>query len=542
MRRLIFVVLVLLLSGCDEIKPTPAPPKIEPKPPVAVPEGLAAEVVVREPNRLMGEIRDAAGGPALFLPRTVGGLVANALGLPLQAVERIDEKLPIVAATQVVGDDVHAALAVHVRDAFQLAKLLTFGPDAKFDKKEDGDFVWLSAKPKLRQAHIAASIALVDHYLVAGGSEAAVRALGPFLTRNVATKKAPVEDMAIDLHAPAFGERLRGRLEKLATRLDPLLFPPTVHALVDLSAVAGAAIAVTAKVDKGRVTVQLGGKTLDIVAKLEGYDGRLPMMDRDVLAKLPDDTVGALAWAQTEQGRRDDAKGRGAWIAELLGDDWKPKDTDKLDAVLDRVAKGRGDRATFAMRCTGIGVTGMAHGDVTDADTLREGLSQLVALRKHAAAQAKLKSASLKLSAKKTRILEVPHDVWRLRLIPKGDEVDERLEAIDLLYTVLDDRFLAAAGMETIDSVQQMYAPPDDKPFWSAQRKQVGEALARLPQRVWFAGLVDAQGVNACALGRPGGTFAAPIALAGGAEGDRVTLRLEIARGLIKLGVAKLFE
>src|SRR5690606_35269034 len=122
------------------------------------------------------------------------------------------------------------------------------------------------------------------------------------------------------------------------------------------------------------------------------------------------------------------------------------------------LAQGRGDRTTLALRCTGAGLTGMAQGEVVDKVKLLEALGDLVALRKLDAIQAKLDEQGFELGVKETRLERVPFDVWRLRLAPKKKADSER-EPIDFVYAVTDKTFYAAAGMETVTSMQRLAAP-----------------------------------------------------------------------------------
>lgn len=507
---------VAACDGCGTTDPTAPAPSAAPKPPVPVPTGLSAEAVAPTPDKLLTDLREAARGPALFLPRTIGSLVANAAGLPLQAVELIDERLPIVAATLSEG----GAGAVHIRDRVRIIAVLTNDKDAWFTAREDGDFVWFTSK----RENALLTVALVDNYLVAGTDEATVRKLGPYLTRNVASKAMPKSDIGITLHN---GDALRANFARATALLKKYPMPPATAALVNVDMLNDAIADLLSGIKSGDVTIDLTGVALDVDATLRGEAPTVAAIPSAQFASLPDDTFAAVAWSQSEASRVASAKSSAAAIGKLLSID--------PATPLERVARARGDSTLLAGRCTGIGVTGFARGDAANPDELREGLDDLVALRKTDTAKAKLKEAGLSLDAKKTRITAVPGDMWRLRLIPKREGADARLEAIDLLYTFTEDSFYAAAGMETVDTIQHMYAT--DKPTTWSSKDQIKAALSRFPEKVWFAALGDAQAFNACMVGRPGGQFAAPIAMFAAKHNSGVHLRIEIARALIKLAV-----
>src|SRR5690606_36379970 len=65
-----------IAPACQDDAP-PAPPAAPQ--PVPAPPGLLAELVIARPDRALGQVREAAGGPMLLLPRTVGGVLVNVL-------------------------------------------------------------------------------------------------------------------------------------------------------------------------------------------------------------------------------------------------------------------------------------------------------------------------------------------------------------------------------------------------------------------------------------------------------------------------------
>ncbi len=534
-RKLALCLCVLALScgRCDETQDAP-PTRSAPLAPVPAPAGLSGEMRIRAPGALLTEVRQAMGGPSLLLPRTLGGLLVDLLGLPLQAAELFDEQLPMVAASAVDGATPHLAVAVHVRGRDRLQQLLTSGGDARFDADTQGEVIHLAPRPALREARIDASVALIDHYLVAGSSRDAIDRLGTYLTRTLSARPPPEDDVDLTLHAPALSDA-RARLEPLRARLQDV--PPSLGLLVDGDALIDALGELSAELTEGRIRARLGDGRLELEASFAPKADAWPRLsmrnvaDPSALSTLPDDSVAALSWSESDAQRSRGSRERATKITALIGGSWSERDSDALARALEAIASARGDRTLLGARCTGVGVTGFAQGGVSDADKLRDGLASLVALREHAAVKARLKEASLALSAQKTRILEVPHDVWRLRLTPLVEGAHPRLEAVDLLYLVEDDRFAAAAGMETVDTLQQLETPATS---W-ADKPAVKEALHRLPRAAWIDGLVDPQAIHACAAGRPGGALSMPIAFAVGPRDDRVFARLEIAAPLFRV-------
>jgi len=551
---------LLVLGGCGgcESSDTPKPqPSAAVQPPVPAPEGLVAEMTVPAPTQTLVKWRDAASASALFLPRTVGGVVASGFGLPLQAVEHIDDKLPIVAAMSRRGagdagpSTLGWAVAVHVRNTQRLLVALTSGKEPRFSSRADGELRWLTPNPALRDAYVDVRLGLLGFYLVAGGDEDAVRRLGPYLVRTMAPRQAPSEDVLIELHEAAFGGALRSQIGALRDNPLELGLSPMVSALLDVETVVESSIELLPQMSRGRVSMTFGEKTVELLAQLTPRDettserlAARPTLAPTLLGTLPMDTVAGLAFTEGDEGRRASATARAKSIASLVGKGWQPSDGETLGTALMEMARARGARSTFGLRCSGVGITGVAYGDVTDAEQLRKGLDTLIDFRNHTAAKTNLAAASLKLSVDETRILHVPHDVVRLRFNPTREGAEPKLEAIDLLFAVTDERYFAAAGMETVDSLQQLYASDDDKRW--ASSVEVATAISRLPDNAWIAALLDPKSIQACMTGRPSGDLATPMSIAVGPRDDGVQLRIEVGRhspvfgSLIKLATERL--
>jgi len=557
---LALVFLVLGTPGCDDgAGRGKGSASARAKPPVPPPQGLLAEVVVAAPDQVIAEARQAAGGPVLFLPRTVGGLVANLFGFPLRVVELVDERLPLVGAVAGgppndgggPGDEL--AVAIHVKSAARFSTAATAGTDGSFTAKPDGELTWLNPKPEARAARLAAAVALLDSYLVVGSSEAAVRRLGPYLTRTLAPRKPPPGGVHIELTPAAFGDALRQRLARWHQLLSALPLPDEVRAFVDLDGFTKTAGAFLGDLGKGSLTLTLDERALVLTATASPRNAAaakrlaaLPVVAPGVLLTLPDDTVTAAAWAETSAGRVGRAKARGPALGALLGEEFSPEDRAAVATALASLAKGQGDELVVGLRCTGVGVTGFATGGVDDAEALSTGLESLVKLRKHPAVEAQLKARSLAVQAKKSRVLRVPHDVWKIRLKPAdkpkaepGKDPTAPPRSIGLVLGWSTDQLWAAAGLQAVETVQQLYEPDAERSLSS--REALKGAVDRLGAKAWLALLLDPQGMHACAAGKPGGALATPVALAAGLGTDgQVQLRLEVARPLLRVAVKEL--
>jgi hypothetical protein len=525
MRRASFVALLGLsaVSACasrcgDE--PIPSGTASPPKSAVPAPAGLAAEIQIARPSALLGAVRGAAGGSALFLPRTVGGLTASVLGLPIQIAELVDEQLPIVGAVAIVEGRPQAAFAVHLSDAARLETFVAGGRDATFAAIRDGDVTWLRPKGTGRNAQFPVVLGLVDNYLVAGDDERAVRLLGPYLARTMAVRAAPAADVLVTLTALA-ADPLRTRLRALPT---PAL-PAAVAAWLPADDLGATLADLLEGVGAGTLELRLGER-LEIDAHLDRAGAPRPGLSPKSLLDLPGDVVAAIGWAEERDQRAAKSATRAPSIAALLGG----VDNDVVADALSKVARGMGERLALGLRCTGVGLTGLARGEVADDGALAEGLASLAALRDHAAVQARLDAAGLSLTFKKRRLERVPFDVFRFRLDKKEKADDGSMSEIDFLYGLDPSRFVAAAGKETLETTQRLASPNEET---LGKRVPVADALGRLPDPTWLTAVVDAQGLHACTLGKPGG-YATPVVVGVGAAERGLRVRFEMPRVLLR--------
>jgi hypothetical protein len=509
--------------------------------PVPAPEGLVMVARVAAPGATLTALRELGGDAAYVVPRTVGGLAVQWFGLPLQAAEHFDEDVPLVLAAASVEGKLAIAAAFHVRQSSRIVAVAAHGQDNPFVAEQDDASGVLLLKPtgkSLRGAAVDAALGLLDNHLVVGDSVEALRRLGPYLTRTLA--REPANGLEVRLEKGAAAGPLGAALGAAGERLAALELPAFLRALLDVDEATAAARALAAVVDEGtlRVTIDAEGIAIDGDLALAGGDfAALETLAPGEILALPDDTLGAIAWSESEARRVAGAGARAAAIGELLGAPWGEGDTRALAALFEDLGRARGARNLLGLRCTGIGLTGMASGDVVDGERLGRALDALFALREHAAIVAKLEAAAISLDARRMKILEVPDELLRLRMKPTAKEgADE----IDLLLRVTPRRYHAAAGLETVPTMQHFHAPEAEPAL--AARAPMAAAVARLPERAWLAAAVDAGAALACRAGKPGEGEAAPLALAigPGDQPSRALLRVLIARALVPLAAKHL--
>lgn len=547
--------LILALSpvgGCTCSESTGPPAPAVPKPAAPAPEGLVFELSVRAPDELLTEIREAMAGPMLLLPKTVGGMAVNLFGLPVTAAELVDEQLPLVGAGLSVGEGaarMHVAFAMHVRDGRRLVAHLTKGPDATFDAKVDGDLVWLTARDNLREARLSAKLAVVDNYLVAGDDERAVSGLGPYLATNLARAQPPEADLVVAVKDPAAIAGLAHGLERSKGLADVLELPGALGAVIDLRDSLEAARALLARIGSAEVVMNLDPEgALVVEASLEAKGpveraelATLPEITPSRMLTLPDGTVGAMQWGEPTGDRAADAERSAEKIRAAL--DLTADDAAALREALVAIGEGQGERTLVGLRCTGVGLTGSAEGDVRRAETLKGAIASLTAMTERPGVKERLAAQRLTVDVSAGRARHIPDDVHLVRLTKVRDddaESDEPPSPIDLRYVIADDRFYAAAGTESLHVLQHLHQP-DPERQWGLASPQMKSAIERLGSSAWLAVAVDPHGLNACLQGKPGGTFSTPATFVVAPAPTGATARIELASGLLVVVGRELF-
>lgn len=555
MRLVLCLLLAALFAGCDGCgsQPGPRDAAVAAKPPAPEPAGVVAKLVIAAPGHTIAGLREAAGSSGVFLPRSVGGLIANLFGLPIEAAEHFDDNLPVVGAAMLHDEGVHYAFAFHVRDTARVMAASTKGADAKFTSERDAGpgalddaFFLVPSGKSLRQPLVTVTLGIVDDHLIAADSREGVRKLAPYLARTLSREPRPAPgDVVLDLEREGLREPSRALFSALRAGAKRMNVPDHVRALIDVDAILESLGGALAELEGGRVSLTLSDIGLVLSANLAGgaFDAEPAVAPREMLS-LPDDVMLAGSWSESTAGRGEAAKRQASLLdqalAKMLGDAWTKENGDTLTGALGQLAEGRGPMTRMGLRCTGVGLTGVAAGSVSQHKGMDDAITALVGLRSHEAVAAKLEEAEVSFTAGKTRILEVPDDVWRLRLTPKAAP-GQVAEEIDFLALIRDDGYFAAAGMETVDSLQLLHAPNRERSLET--KRPIGDALGRLEEKVgkklWLVMMLDPQAVHACMVGKPGGAFSAPLVVGVGPGADgRLLVRVEIARPLLSV-VAK---
>jgi hypothetical protein len=363
---LVFSLVVLLLGACKDNKP-----RADTQPPAVVPPpaGLLADVFLATPDTTWQRVRGKLGGPASLLPSTFPTLVVTLLGLPPAVAEQVDAALPAYGAAleTVPGGEADLVLAVHLRDEARVIELLTKGPDARYELKKDSSGVQL-IEPKVKAPDTFAAMGLVNHYLIASKTPAALMMGAQYVTRTLPTLPKPAVEITAMAGRTALAGPLAARLRrewtqwKKAREADDKAmrekhgrepdFGDPAAALADIDGKVRRLIEVMGDLSQARfeVTSDESGIHTRVAMVPQAGDGlaakeigalvvgdTVPMMD------LPASSVVALLTRDSEEVRKASAQDQTEGLGHILGERITTDDRKKVGDVLEDWARARGD-------------------------------------------------------------------------------------------------------------------------------------------------------------------------------------------------------
>jgi hypothetical protein len=511
---------------------------------VAEPAGLLVELRIEDPKKLWSGLRQDLGTGAAFFASSVGGLVANSFNLPISLAQEVDEGLPVFALLAKPKATLVGALAIHIKDGVRFSSIAIQSTPQRWRIERKAEAVYLRPKSLSPESTSPLSLAVLGNYLVVASNDRAVEHLGPYMTRNLARAKRGAmlvrgksKVAAFATLAPRFMKWLRPRLQGLPSMFRTLVRPRTIQALLDTATntLAGGEFVLRRDED----AMHLDWTWRPRAKAASGFE-KIPQQELASLIRLPDDTMAAMAWVESSAWRGRESGALVKRFAARLGIDAAAKEGAatklrmQLSQALRGLSQGRGDRSVAGVRCTGVGLTGFAKGDVRDKAALQAGARDLSGLTSHPAVQNQLKQLGIELSHTKGRLERVPLDVFRLRIgrSAKSVATKEAYEPIDVRYAISDKLYYLAAGHETVSTLQWLFrAPPKDQTLASMARLQKG--MRDAPSKAWFGGFFDLPSVVACAKGKPMNLRPAPGLVSLGIQDGKPRLWLRLDRRLL---------
>jgi hypothetical protein len=549
-------------AGCSKPDPTPGAgaPAVDLSP-IPAPQGLVAEAFLPSPDATWAKVRIAVSGPAMFLPVSAGGLVANLLGMPITVAQEIDGGVPVLGAVvdsartagaaaplsasaapqlapPAAGDRPLAALGVHVKSGERLVDQLTRGEGARFQAKTDAATSIVLLEPKEAPGGKDArrpAMGVLGNYLLVGAEVRDVTAVGPYVARTMPKAEVPKEDLAIEIPRSAIDGPILSAAMDLWKKVggaggaaDTFAFAPTIESW----------LGILGDLDRARVTVVLdeaahlriagtpkpgGGAASRAVAEMSVGDVK-PLLE------LPSDALIALVVRESATGRAGGIERQADAVARLAGREVPQKEREQIVAALRAASDARGDWFAAGLRFDSTGPTAYARAAAGDEDKLAKAIADVVELAKLSAIKGFLADEKLRVSSGKTVVERLPGDVRRIRFERVEDKTAGKKGAppadkdagaspvpktIDLLYLLQGGELFASAGYDPQEGLRRAVAAPAGDNLAGAPA--IKGALGALGDDVSFALVVDPLRLVARRAGRPDAGEPAPVVLAGGA-------------------------
>ena len=208
----VFALLVALASGCKRAPPKQDPGSAQQAPaPVPAPDGLIAELVVPHPDRTWEMTRATLGNMPL-VPTSPAVFLADALALPVAALEQLDLIVPIVGAIADFHGELAIVAGIHVKDGARFVELVTAPSGGRFKKGNGADGL-TQLVPTGKESRW--SYAVSGNYLLIAQEPEALRKLGVYVARTLPGRPTPAEDVVVTMSHRALAGSVSERLKKV---------------------------------------------------------------------------------------------------------------------------------------------------------------------------------------------------------------------------------------------------------------------------------------------------------------------------------------
>ncbi len=198
-------------AGCSkDAPPTPTVPTAVVETEVPAPAALVAEVAIPTPNATWAKLQRSIGGAVGILPSSFGGLVATLTGLELGFADEVDGAAPAYAAIgapTAEGAAVSFVIAAKVVEMRRVRAFLLGGDTSKLKARDEGTLTYLTGPTKDYAMALTAS-----GYLLVGGSEADIAALGPYAYRTLPKRPPANEAVVVTVPKASVRGALRSQL------------------------------------------------------------------------------------------------------------------------------------------------------------------------------------------------------------------------------------------------------------------------------------------------------------------------------------------
>jgi len=542
--RVISVLLVIALWPMTACKRSAGPsPEAARRAPVPAPAGLVAEIIVAHPDRTWDTVRAKLRATTALVPSSPAVFLGGALGLPLGLLEQLDFNIPIVAAIVEDSGAVAGLGAIHVKDGQRVVQIMT-SSTPRFTKEvtpgsETTHLLPATADPE------GPSFAVSGNYLVVGRNKELLERCAPFVTRTLAARPLPAEDIVLTASGGALAGPVAARLGTLwqtwkkDREADDVAmrakhggsapdFGDPAEALADMDAKASRFFAVLGDFEEARLAVTVNPTEPDAIDRYRATAWLKPraagpaaeemasmtVADIEPLLALPASVGIAFLTRDSRDVRERSAAQQVDALAKVFGGRLAPNDRTKIETALRAFARGRGDWLTGGL-VAGPSRAAIVRGSVADSGEIDQSAFAMLDLLSVRAIAEPVGNwiGDLKLSgvdAARAAGQGEPRTVHVVRRPPKvklprdkTEKTDKTIEsdAFDIAWSIGKDLFFAVAGRDAKQTLVSLQKTEDIATLGRSAALQ--SAAARLGPTVGFALVVDAVRLGA-ATSTPG--------------------------------------
>ena len=552
LRPALLALALLSFGACSSSgSPDAGAPAAAPLTPLPAPPGLLGELFIPSPGATWGRARAGAGGPAVFLPQSFGGLAATLVGLPITTSAEIDDAVPLVGAAVREGKGpVQGVVGLHVKAGDRFVDQLTRGEGARFNASVDAGSHVTLLTDKVAPESARLALGVLGNYLLVAQKPADLYAVGPYVVRTLSVAPQPREEIAVELPEAALAGPVLDAARDMRAAGDGAM-----ATLVPLTGLLDHAIELLGDAKHARITLTLDPGTVHarlVVTPKPGAGpgaklvNELAVGDARPLLDLPEATSLGLFWRESAAARVENAPKQAEALAGLLGN-VTAEDRAAISVALRGEAAARGDWQAVGIAFNGTGPSAVVRAPVSDVDGMRKALKQLVDLGGSAGFKTMLSDRGLKITSDKAVVENLAADVMRVRLSRTDDDArdpagkagkpekgkpdpkakldkakkapepapgKETPKAVDLLYFVDKDGLFAAAGFDPKDSLRALVKAPGGASL--AGNAPMSSALAAVGADAAFVLIADALRINAMTTGTTPPEAPTPLVLAAG--------------------------
>jgi hypothetical protein len=538
---LLLAAILTLLAPVAGCKRSPVPgPQATVGAPVPAPAGLVAEIIVARPDRTWDTVRSKLRATSALVPSSPAVFLGGALGLPLGVLEQLDFNIPIVGAIIEDGGALVPLGAIHVKDGQRVVQIMTSGsPRFAKEQKPAGETTHLIPIPADPEG---LSFAVSGNYLVLGRGKDLLERCAPFVTRTLAARPVPAEDVTVSASESALSGPIATRLARLwqswkkEREADDAAmrakhggsapdFGDPAEALADMDARAARFFAILGDFEEARLSITVNPSEPDAAERYRAVAwlkaratgaaadelATMTVAGLDPLLALPASVGVAFLTRDSREVRERAAVSQVDAMAKVFGGRLAVSDRTKIDTALRTFARARGDWLTGGL-VVGAARGAVIRGSVGEAAAIDQSafaLLELLSVRaisepignwigdlkvsgvENARAAGEGEVRALRVARRPPKV-KLPRD----KMVDKSDKLGES-DTFDLVWTVGKEVFAGAAGRDARAMLASLEKPEEGATL--ARSVYLKSAAARLGPTVAFALLIDSARLGATA-------------------------------------------